>query len=66
VCRGAIRIAATRLLDFALEAMQSDPAVLTADPAFNDDLAAQAETNAEERTAYYLGRRPRPSTPHLP
>ena len=55
-----------RLLELALQEMHADPMVLRGDPEFYDALAERAQTDAEQWTAYYSGRGPRPGQPHLP
>ena len=50
-----------RVLEIGIEQMTSDPAILTGEPGFYDQLAAENRRLSEVWTAYYSGKGPRPT-----
>jgi hypothetical protein len=55
-----------RLLELAAKRLREEEPVLRGDPDFFRDLAAQKRLEAEQWTAYYSGRGPKPQTGKLP
>lgn len=55
-----------RLLELALIAMRSEPAILNGDPDFYERLGRENEVSSQAWTDYYAGRGPRPGGKHLP
>jgi hypothetical protein len=60
------RATRARLLELAVERLKAEPAVLSGDPEFYDQLARDQHRQAVEWTAYYARKGPRPSHGPLP
>lgn len=60
------RATVPRLLEIAADRMRDQEQVLSGDTAYYDELASEQQSTAEQWTAYYSRKGPRPDTRRLP